>query len=235
MVKKAVCLISGGIDSCVSTFLAKKQGYDIYGLSFNYGQRHKKEIICAKHIADAVDSVDHIVFDINLKRFGSSSLLKESLDLPKDQDLNEIGKSIPSTYVPARNTVFLSIGLAYAESIDADFVFIGATATDYSGYPDCRPEYIKSFQNMANLATKKGTVGKPILIKAPLLCLSKGEIIKKGLELDVPFGKTWSCYLGDEKACGRCDSCLLRLKGFKEAKALDPIKYDFLPSWYDLE
>jgi len=235
MSKKAVCLISGGIDSCVSTFIAKKQGYEIYGLSFNYGQRHKREIACAKYIADAVEAVDHIVFNIDLKRFGGSSLLEKSSNLPQSQGLNKIGKSIPSTYVPARNTVFLSIGLAYAESINADFVYIGATATDYSGYPDCRPEYIEAFQNMANLATKRGIDGIPILIKAPLLNLSKGEIIKKGLELTVPFEKTWSCYLGDEKACGRCDSCLLRLKGFKEAKILDPIKYDFLPNWYKLE
>ena len=143
----------------------------------------------------------------------------------KDHNLNEIGKKIPSTYVPARNTIFLSIGLAYAESIDADAIFIGATSTDYSGYPDCRPEFINAFQKMADFATKIGVEGKKILIKAPLLKLSKSDIIKKGIKLNVPFEKTWSCYFGEDIACGRCDSCLLRLKGFKDLGLNDPLKY----------
>lgn len=232
MGKKAVCLISGGIDSCVTAHLAKNEGYTIYALSFNYEQRHKKEIECAKNIASSIKAKKHIIFDINLSKFGGSSLVDESLSPDKDHRLNEIGKTIPSTYVPARNTVFLSIGLAYAEAIDAKAVFIGVTATDYAGYPDCRPEYIEAFQKMANLATRRGIEGKPIIIEAPLLFLSKADIIKKGVELDVPFDKTWSCYLGDIKACGRCDSCLLRLKGFKEVGAKDPIEYEFLPDWY---
>ena len=232
MSRKAVCLISGGIDSCVTAFLAKKEGYDVYALSFDYGQRHKKEMECAKKIVSVVKAKNHIVFDIDLHRFGGSSLVDESFTPPENHDLEDIGKSIPFTYVPARNTIFLSIGLAYAEVVDADAVFIGATATDSAGYPDCRPDYIEAFQAMADLATRRGVEGEPIKIKAPLLHMTKAEIIKEGLRFNAPFDKTWSCYLGDERACGRCDSCLLRLKGFKEAGVKDPIEYEFLPNWY---
>jgi len=228
MVQNAVCLVSGGLDSCVSTFIAKNKGYDIYALSFNYGQRHKKEIECAKDILSEVKTKDHIVFNLDLRMFGKSSLVDDSLNIPKNYNLENIGKNIPSTYVPARNTIFLSIALAYAETVDANAIFIGATSQDYSGYPDCRPEYIKSYQKMADLATKRGIEGKSIIIEAPLLYLTKAEIIKKGLDLQVPFKKTWSCYKGDKKACGRCDSCLLRLKGFKEAEYHDPIKYNIV-------
>jgi 7-cyano-7-deazaguanine synthase len=223
--KKAVCLISGGIDSCVTTYIAKSKGYKIFALSFNYGQRHKKEIECAKKIAQLVKAKKHVIFDINLDKFGGSSLVDKKLKPEINRGIDEIGKKIPSTYVPARNTVFLSIALAFAETIDAEAIFIGVTATDYSGYPDCRPEYIEAFQKMVNLATKKCIEGKSIEIKAPLLSLSKAEIIKKGKKLGVPFDKTWSCYLGGKLACGKCDSCLLRLKGFKEAEINDPIKY----------
>ena len=232
MNKKAVCLISGGIDSCVSACIAKNEGFEIYGLTFNYGQRHKKEIQQAKKIATILNVKDHIVLDIDLVKFGGSSLTDKSKNIVLDRKAEEIGTSIPSTYVPARNTIFLSFGLSYAEAIDADAVFIGATSTDYSGYPDCRPEYIKAFQKMANLATKRGVEGNPILIKAPLLYFSKSEIIKKGFELGAPLNETWSCYLGDKRACGRCDSCILRLKGFKEAGLKDEINYNFLPDWY---
>jgi 7-cyano-7-deazaguanine synthase len=231
MVKKAICLVSGGLDSCITTHIAKKEDYQVYALSFNYGQRHKKEINCAKQIANSVDAKQHIVFDLDLDKFGGSSLIDKSLNVETNHKLEEIGKRIPSTYVPARNTIFLSLALAYAEVVDADAVFIGATATDYSGYPDCRPEYIKAFQKMADLATKKGIEGKSVKIKTPLLNLTKAEIIKKGKTLGVPFEKTWSCYQGLKKACGRCDSCLLRLKGFKEAGFMDPLKYESLPSW----
>ncbi len=232
MLKKAVCLVSGGIDSCVTAYLAKNDNFSIYAMTINYGQRHKKEIECAKNISSFIGTKDHIIIDIDFSNFKGSSLVDKSLNPEMDRDLDEIGKNIPSTYVPARNTVFLSIALAYAETIDADAIFIGATSTDYSGYPDCRPEYIKAFQKIANLATKKGVEDKPIEIKAPLLYMNKADIIKKGLKIGAPLEKTWSCYTGGQKACGRCDSCLLRLKGFKEAGAKDPGDYEFLPDWY---
>jgi 7-cyano-7-deazaguanine synthase len=210
----------------VTAFLAKKQGYELYGLSFRYGQRHTKEIACAKKIAKAVGVKNHIVFDVDLRSFGGSSLLSSSSQQIKNHSLKDIGKTIPSTYVPARNTVFLSIGLAYAETIEADAIFIGINAVDFSGYPDCRPEYLEAFQQLTALATKKGVEGKPIRIKAPLLHLNKAAIIKKGLRLKVPFIDTWSCYRGGAKACGRCDSCVLRLKGFQEAHLKDPLQYE---------
>jgi len=181
--------------------------------------------------SDAV-YLNHILFEINLSKFGGSSLTDKSLIPEKDHKLNEIGKKIPSTYVPARNTIFLSISLAYAESINADAIFIGATSADYSGYPDCRPKYFKAYQKMADLSTKNSIEGKKITIKTPLINLSKSEIIKKGMKLLVPFEETWSCYVGGKKPCGRCDSCLLRLKGFKEAGLKDPLKYNYLPDWY---
>jgi len=228
MTKKAVCLLSGGLDSCVTACIAKERGYEVYAITFNYSQRHRKELDSAKQIAKSIGAKKHILFDINLTKFGYSSLVDKNMTIETDHALEDIGKEIPSTYVPARNTIFLSIALAYAEVVDADAIFIGATATDYSGYPDCRPEYIDAFQNLVDVATKKTVEGKKIEVKAPLLHFSKAEIIKKGLELDVPFEKTWSCYQGKEKACGKCDSCLLRLKGFKEAKSKDPIKYETL-------
>jgi len=230
--KKAVCLISGGLDSCVTTFIAKNEGYEIHALSFDYGQRHKKEITCAKNISKSAKVKNHLFFKIDLSKFGGSSLTDKKTVPEKNHSLENIGKKIPSTYVPARNIIFLSIALAYAETIGAEAIFIGATAMDYAGYPDCRPEFIKAFQRIADIGTKKGVEGKPILIKAPLLHLSKAVIIKKGLELKVPFEKTWSCYYGRKKACGRCDSCLLRLKGFKESGNEDPIEYEQLPKWY---
>jgi len=232
MVKKAVCLISGGLDSCVTSFIAKNNGYEIYALSFNYGQLHEKELFCTNKVAQAVGAKEHIIFDVDFQKFGGSSLLHKSSFSIQDHDLRDIGKSIPSTYVPARNTVFLSLALAYAETIDADAIFIGANAVDYSGYPDCRSEYIQAYKKMADLATKKGVEGRPIKIEAPLLHLTKSEIIKKGLKLKAPLSDTWSCYRGEKKACGRCDSCLLRLKGFKDAGTEDPLEYEHHPDWY---
>ena len=233
MKHKAICLISGGIDSCVATFIALEKGYQIYALSFNYGQLHDRELDSAKKIAEAAETKRHIIFDINLQLFGGSSLLDRSLVMPKNREMKDISsEGIPSTYVPARNTVFLSIALAYAESIDADAIFIGANAIDYSGYPDCRPEYIRAYQAMADLATRRGVEGRPIRIEAPLLYMTKADIIKSGIRLGAPLEKTWSCYKGGEKACGRCDSCIIRLKGFKEAGVDDPIKYEYYPDWY---
>jgi len=232
MKKKAVCLISGGIDSSVSAYIAKSKKFSIHALTIRYGQQHKKEINSAKKIAIALGVKKHIILNIDFGKIGGSSLTDSSINIESNRNLNEIGKDIPSTYVPARNTVFLSIALAYAESIDAENIFIGITSSDYSGYPDCRPEYIEAFQKMANLATKKGTEGKLIKINTPLSDKSKDEIIKLGHKLKVPFEKTWSCYKGGKKACGKCDSCLLRLNGFKKSNKKDPIDYEYLPDWY---
>jgi len=224
--KKAICLISGGLDSSVAAYIAKNKAYDIYALSFNYGQRHEKEVKCAKKIADSLNAKKHIIFEIDLAKFGGSSLVDKKKQIRQVKDIEEIGKKIPSTYVPARNTIFLSIALAYAEIENAQAIYIGATSTDYSGYPDCRPEYFKAYQKLSNIATKKTIEGGTIKIKTPLLDLSKAEIIKEGIKLNVPFQNTWSCYQGGKKACGHCDSCLLRLKGFKEADIVDPIEYE---------
>ncbi len=232
MAKKAVCLISGGLDSCVVSFIAKEKGFGIYALSFQYGQLHKKELSCAKKIAEAVGAKNHIILDVDFNKIAGSSLLDASQDSIDNHDLKDVGRDIPSTYVPARNTVFLSLALAYAETIDADAIFLGTNAVDFSGYPDCRPKYIQAYQKMANLATKRGVEGNPISIETPLLTQTKSEIVKTGLKLNVPFENTWSCYRGKENACGRCDSCILRLKGFKDAGIKDPISYDFYPAWY---
>lgn len=227
MTRKAICLLSGGPDSAVTTAIAKSEGYEIYALSFDYGQRHKKELDCAKKIAKELRARKHDIFKINLDQIGGSALTS-NLKIPEGRTTEEIKKSkeIPATYVPARNTIFLSYALAYAEVLDADAIFIGANILDFSGYPDCRPEYFKKFQEMANLATKRAVEGKVIEIKHPVIEFTKAEIIKRGIELEVPFEYTWSCYKGGEKACGVCDSCVLRLNAFKEAGYLDPIEYE---------
>ncbi|MEM1513586.1 MAG: 7-cyano-7-deazaguanine synthase QueC [Candidatus Thermoplasmatota archaeon] len=215
---KVVCLLSGGIDSSVTSAIAKSRGYEVYTLTFDYGQRHKKEIRCAEEIAKWLNA-KHKLIKADLRQIGGSALT-DNIEIPEEYE------GIPPTYVPARNTIFLSYALAYAEVIDADAIFIGANAVDYSGYPDCREEYIKAFQSMANLATKRSIEGKEIKIETPILYLTKGEIIKKGAELGVPFEKTWSCYKGGKKACGKCPSCKIRLKGFMEAGIEDPIEYE---------
>jgi 7-cyano-7-deazaguanine synthase len=232
--KKAIVLLSGGLDSSVTAYIAKQQGLDLIALSFLYGQQHDKEIQAAKQISSSLSIKDHIFFSLDLSQFGGSSLLKNS-DQPISQPhhLSEIGKTIPNTYVPARNTIFLSIALAVAETRDAEAIFTGVTAMDYSGYPDCRPEYIQAFQTLANLATKKTVSGHPIRIETPLIQLNKAEIISEGEKLHVPFQFTWSCYKGREKACGICDSCQLRLQGFNQAHIPDPLKYEILPDWYE--
>lgn len=216
--EKAVCLISGGMDSAVSAAIAKNEGYEIYAITFNYGQRNKKEMESAKEIAKWLNA-KHKILEVNLRQIGGSALT-DNIEVPEE------AHGIPITYVPARNTIFLSFALAYAEVIDADYIYIGVNAVDYSGYPDCRPEYLKAFQKMADLALKRSVEGRPIKIKAPLLYLSKAEIVKKGIELGVPFEKTWSCYREGEKHCGRCPSCKLRKKAFKEANVEDPTEYE---------
>ncbi|HEC75743.1 MAG TPA: 7-cyano-7-deazaguanine synthase QueC [Thermoplasmatales archaeon] len=218
MGKKAVCLISGGMDSAVASAIAKKEGYEIHALTFNYGQRNRKEIESAKKIAEWLGG-KHKIIDVNLRQIGGSALTDE-IEVPEE------AHGIPLTYVPARNTIFLSFALAYAEVIDADSIFIGVNSVDYSGYPDCRPEYIEAFQKMANLALKRSVEGRPIKIKTPLLYFSKAEIVKKGYEMHVPFEKTWSCYRERERACGKCPSCKLRIEAFKEAGVRDPIEYE---------
>jgi len=221
--KKAVCLLSGGLDSSTSLAIADAEGYELYALSFDYGQLHSRELESARAIARHYRVKQHIVY--RLDNFGGSALLDENMEMPMDRDEEEMA-DIPASYVPARNTVFLSIALGWAEVLNADAIFIGVNALDYSGYPDCRPEFIEAYQKMADLATKKGVEGGRIEIRAPLLHLTKADIVRRGIELGVPYEKTWSCYRGGEKACGRCDSCILRLKGFREAGYRDPIEYE---------
>lgn len=216
--KKAIVLLSGGIDSATVLYIARRNGYRCSCLIFDYGQRHKKEIEAAKEIARYTDC-DFKVVKFRLL-WGGSSLLEKALKVP--QHIKSPAKKIPSTYVPARNTIFLSFALSFAESVRAGAIFIGAHTEDYSGYPDCRPVYFNAFKKVASFGTKAGVQGKRIKITAPLLYKSKAEIIKTGLKLGVPYRLTWSCYKGGVKPCGKCDSCLYRAKGFNEAGAGDP-------------
>ena len=227
MSEKAVVLLSGGLDSTTTLAIARDEGYDIYAMSFRYGQRHTVELQCAERVAKALDVTQHTVVDIDLRTFGSSALTAD-IEVPKDRSDAEMTDNIPITYVPARNTIFLSYALAWSEVLGADTIFIGANAIDYSGYPDCRPEYIEAYQAMANLATQAGVEGKTQLaIRAPLMDKTKAEIIQIGTTLGVDYGLTLSCYDPDAEgsACGGCDSCLLRKKGFKEAGIPDPTFY----------
>jgi 7-cyano-7-deazaguanine synthase len=225
--KKAVVLSSGGIDSTTAMAIAKHEGYKIYSLSFFYGQRHAFELEAAQKVADAIGIAEHLVINIDLKKIGGSSLT-DDIDVPKDRDEQEMTRGIPVTYVPARNTIFLSFALARAEVLKSSDIFIGVNAIDYSGYPDCRPEYIEAFERMANLATKAGVEGTTrIRIRTPLIRLTKAQIIQKGIELGIDYALTHSCYDPSPQglACGRCDSCFLRRKGFKEAGVSDPTRY----------
>ena len=227
LLKKAVVLLSGGLDSTTTLAIALDEGYDTYAMSFRYGQRHAVELQCAKNIANALGVKQHTIVDINLRIFGASALTADIV-VPKNRSDTEMEDGIPITYVPARNTIFLSYALAYAEVLSADTIFIGVNAMDYSGYPDCRPEYINAYQAMANLATQTGVEGKTKLtIRAPLIDKTKAEIIQIGAALGVDYSLTLSCYDPDAegRACGGCDSCLLRKRGFKEADIPDPTHY----------
>lgn len=227
----AVVLLSGGLDSATVLAISKREGFTPYAMSFRYGQRHAVELESARRVAKQAGVRNHVVTDIDLRKFGGSALTDE-IAVPKHTSPDEIGDQIPVTYVPARNTIFLSFALAWAETIGTGDIFIGVNALDYSGYPDCRPEYIEAFQQMANLATKAGVEGTcPVKIHTPLIALTKAQIIQRGLELQVDYSLTTSCYdpASDGAACGSCDSCLLRLKGFAENSVMDPAKYASRP------
>ncbi len=225
MHKKAVVLLSGGLDSSTALAIAHQQGFELHALSFDYGQRHQREVDAAAAVARHYGVQYQKTITIDLRAFGGSALTAD-FDVPHSRSLEKMSQEIPITYVPARNTIFLSFALAYAEVTDANDIFLGINAIDYSGYPDCRPEYLEAYERMANLATKATTQdGRVFHIHAPLLRMNKAEIIHKGIELGVPYELTWSCYEGGELACGTCDSCLLRLNGFAEAGLQDPIGY----------
>lgn len=222
MAKKAVVLVSGGLDSSTVLAIAKQQGYECFTLSFDYGQRHRSELLAAQNVSESMAVAQHKVVSLDLATIGGSALTDTSIDVPEQET-----SGIPVTYVPARNTVFLSIALGWAEVLGASDIFIGVNAVDYSGYPDCRPEYIKAFEQMANLATKAGVEGNNLTIHAPLLNMTKAEIITAGIDFGVDYSQTVSCYQATEDgtACGVCDSCRLRKQGFLEANVQDPTRY----------
>lgn len=226
MNKKAVVLLSGGLDSCTCAAIARHSGFDIYALTIFYGQRHKYELEAAKRVGIYQLAREHKFLDIDLAAFGGSALTAD-IAVPKDRDESQMSANIPVTYVPARNMVFLSLAVAFAETIQAWDIFIGVNSVDYSGYPDCREDFIRAFENTANLATKAGIEGNHFTIHTPLMHWDKGQIIKRGLELGVDYSITHSCYDPDERglSCGHCDACQLRLKGFAEAGIPDPIRY----------
>ncbi|MFW5816555.1 MAG: 7-cyano-7-deazaguanine synthase QueC [Wenzhouxiangella sp.] len=226
---KAVILLSGGLDSATTLAMASAAGFDCFALSFRYGQRHSVELDCAQRLAQAMGAQEHHIVDFDLRHFGGSALTSDTA-VPKGRDMDDMSADIPITYVPARNTVFLSFGLAWAEVLESFDLFIGVNALDYSGYPDCRPEYIAAFQAMANLATRAGVENRATLtIHTPLIELTKAEIIQKGVALGVDYAMTSSCYDpdADGRPCGQCDSCLLRKKGFAEAGMPDPLYAKF--------
>lgn len=220
--KRAVVLLSGGLDSVTALAMAKQQGFDCYTLSFNYGQRHDAELVAATKLSQSVGAIEHKVIDIDLRAIGGSALTDDGIDVP---EIHQEG--IPITYVPARNTVFLSIALGWAEVLSAQAIFVGVNAVDYSGYPDCRPEFVAAFEQLANLATKVGVEGQKLTIQAPLIEMTKAEIIQQGIKLGVDYSQTISCYQADKegRACGVCDSCRFRQQGFEQAGIADPTRY----------
>ena len=231
MTKPAVILLSGGLDSATTAAIARRQGFQLYALTVDYGQRHRHELAAARRVAEAIGVERHVVVSVDLTQFGGSALTA-CIDVPKDRSPGQIEEEIPVTYVPARNTVLLSLALAYAETLWAADVFLGVNAVDYSGYPDCRPEFLAAFGRLANLATKAGVEGRlKFAIHAPLVEMTKAQIIRRGTELGVDYGLTHSCYdpAEDGRSCGRCDACRLRLKGFAEAGLKDPLTYQDSP------
>jgi len=225
-VPRAVVLLSGGLDSATALAVARSQGYELHAISFDYGQRHRFELAAAQKVAQAAAVASHVLFRVDTSIFRGSALTND-IPVPHNRAESEMSTGIPVTYVPARNTIFLSVALGLAESLQANDLLLGVNAVDYSGYPDCRPEFVQAFEKMANLATKVGVEGGQIRIHAPLIQLTKGQIIQQGLRLSVDYGLTHSCYdpAADGASCGECDSCLLRLKGFAEAGVKDPIRY----------
>ena len=223
---KAVILLSGGLDSSTVLYQARADGCECYAISFNYQQRHQRELQSAMLIAEAVGVIQHQLVNFDLRLWGGSALTDHAIALPQARDLDEMSQNIPITYVPARNTIFLSFALGYAETIGAERVYLGVNALDYSGYPDCRPDYIQAMQEVFRLGTKQGREGQPINIITPLINLKKTEIIQLGNQLGVPWELTWSCYAGGEQACGVCDSCRLRLAAFSQLEIEDPIDYE---------
>jgi 7-cyano-7-deazaguanine synthase len=226
MPRDAVVLLSGGMDSATTAAIAHEQGFVIHALSFRYGQRHVVELEAARRVGEQLGVARHVVLDIDLRAFGGSALT-DAIAVPKDRPLDAMGEGVPATYVPARNTIFLSFALAFAETLGAADIFIGANAIDYSGYPDCRPEFLAAFQHMARLGTRSGSEGAPLTIHAPLIALSKADIVRRGIALGVDFALTRTCYDPAQggTACGRCDACQLRLKGFRDAGLEDPAPY----------
>ncbi|MEX2286618.1 MAG: 7-cyano-7-deazaguanine synthase QueC [Planctomycetaceae bacterium] len=225
--KPAVVLVSGGLDSATVLAIARAEGYTTYAISFDYGQRHQVELVAARRVCAASGVRRHVVFPLDLRAFGGSALTAD-VDIPKDRSIGEMESGIPVTYVPARNTVFLSVAMGWAETLGAFDLFVGVNAVDYSGYPDCRPEFIAAFEKLANLATKAGVEGTGRWkVHAPLISMTKAQIIKRGTELGVDYSLTHSCYDPDSagRPCGQCDSCRLRLKGFEEAGLVDPLRY----------
>jgi len=225
MAHRAVVLLSGGMDSATALAIAKAEGFDIIAVTFEYGQRHGKEVDAARKVAKHFGVRDHRIVALDLTGIGGSALTDRRIRVPEQRRLEEIGQGIPPTYVPARNTILLSYALGLAEATGSKAIVIAANYHDFSGYPDCRPEFYRAFQEIARLGTKRGVEGDVIEIRTPLIHMSKADIVRKGEELGVPWALTWSCYHGRERACGVCDSCQLRLKGFREAGVKDPLPY----------
>ncbi len=222
---RAVVLLSGGLDSTVTLAKARQEGYEAYALTCLYGQRHERELQAAREVAEAMGVLEHHVLEVDLSAWGGSALTDDELEVPTGREVDEMSETIPVTYVPARNLVFLSLATSFAETRQAEAVFIGANAVDFSGYPDCRPAFLEAFEHAANLGTKRGVEGSGIDVVAPLVDLPKRDIVELGVELGAPLELTWTCYQGGQAQCGRCDACRLRLEGFQKAGVEDPVPY----------